>query len=98
MNVSRLVSGELVGADDDLIVQLERPELASLDRLVVRLRFEIRQGRKNLSRQFLMPLLSKVRRRDDEDPAFAFRPSLGEHQARLDGLPEADLVGKQDAA
>src|SRR5262249_14648968 len=31
VDISRFVSGELVGANDDLPVRLERPELASLD-------------------------------------------------------------------
>ena len=42
-----------------------------------------------------MPLLAKIRRRDDEDAPFALCPFLGNDEACLDGLAEADLVGEQ---
>ena len=44
-----------------------------------------------------MPLLAKIRRRDDEDAPFALGPFLGNDEARLDGFAEADLVGEQSA-
>jgi hypothetical protein len=39
-----------------------------------------------------VPLLAEVRRRDDEDPPAALRPTLGDDEAGLDRLPEADFV------
>jgi hypothetical protein len=79
------------------IGRLEGPELALLDGGVVGLGFEDAAGQEELLGQLLIPLLAQVRRRDDQDAPLALRPLLGEHQTRLDGLAETDLVGQQRA-
>jgi hypothetical protein len=96
MNVRGFVPGELIGADDDLPVGLKRPESAGLDRLVVGLGLENPARQKELVRQLLVPLLAKVRRRNDEDAPFAFRPLLSHHQTGFDRLPKANLIGQQE--
>ena len=47
--------------------------------------------------EFEAPLLAEARRADDEQPSFSFGPILAEHQAGLDGLAQADLIGEQNA-
>ncbi len=44
-----------------------------------------------------MPLLSKIRRRDDEDPPLSLRPSLRKENSGLDRFSETDLVGEERA-
>ena len=44
-----------------------------------------------------MPLLAKIRRHDDENPPLPFRPLLGNHESRFDGLAKADFIGQQRA-
>ena len=50
-----------------------------------------------LLEQLLLPLLAQARRRDDQDAALALGPVLRDDDARFDRLPEADLVGEDDA-
>lgn len=47
-----------------------------------------------LVRQLLRPLFAQVRRNDDQQPAFALGPLLGQEESCLDGLAQTNLVGK----
>lgn len=89
--------GELVGADYRARGHQERVLPLLLADGVVTLGFEDQPLQAELVLQFLMPLLAQVGRDDDENPAPSLRPALRDHQARLDGLAEADFVGKDDA-
>lgn len=42
-----------------------------------------------------MPLLTEVRRDDDQNLALPFGPFLGKNETRLDGLAETDFIGEQ---
>ena len=94
VDVARLALREMVGADNDL-GRLERAELALSDRNVVRLRLQDAARQKKLFGQLLIPLLAQVGRRDDENPPPALRSFLREHEARFDGLAQADLIRQQ---
>lgn len=94
--VGRFAPRELVGADD-YSVDLEGAEPALLDGFVIGLRFEDAAGQEEFLREFLMPLLAQVGRRDHQHAALAFGPVLREHQARLNGFAEAHLVGEDRA-
>ena len=78
-------------------MRLERAEVALLDGRVVGLRFQDAAGQEEFLGQLLMPLLAEVGRRDDQNAPLALRPFLREHQARLDGLAQADFVRQQRA-
>jgi len=95
-DVIGLVSSEVVGADDEVgLVGLERIAGARLGCLFVGTGFENGGGEEEFFCQFLVPLLAKVRGRDDEDTAFALGPALGEEDTGFDGLAETDLVGEE---
>lgn len=103
LDVVGLGLGELVGADDRAGGEHERVPLRLLAAVsflqrVVALGFEDQPLQTELVLQFLMPLLAQVGGDDDENPAPPFGPALRNDQARLDGLAEAHLVGKDDAA
>ena len=95
IHVGGLGPSELVGADDDGTVDFERPEVPSLDRVVVGSRFEYHAGQKELLLDFLVPLFAKVGWRNHQDAPLSFGPFLREDQARLDGLAETDFVCQQ---
>jgi hypothetical protein len=70
-------------------------KVPGLHRRVVRLGLDELAGQEEFFTQFLMPLLSQVGRRNDEDSTLSFRPTLREHEPGLDRLAESNLVGKQ---
>ena len=45
-----------------------------------------------------LPLAEQGLRRDDQDALGALRAQLRDHEPRLDGLPEADLIGEDAVA
>ena len=96
-DVGSLRPGELVGAKDDAAVRLERPELPLPDCVVVGLGFEDTARKKELLLQFLIPLLPKVRWRDDENAPLPLRPFLGENEPSLNGLSKSDFIRKERA-
>ncbi len=51
-----------------------------------------------LVNHFLGPLLSQIRRNNHKQPTLTLCPSLRQEKTRLDGLPEANLIGEDDAA
>jgi hypothetical protein len=95
--IGSLVAGELVGANDDGIVYLERAEATGVDGGVVGFGLKNGARKEKLFGKLLVPLLAEVGRRDDEDAPFALRPLLGNDEARLDGFTQTDLVGEQRA-
>ena len=97
VNVRRFAPRELVGADDDRSVEVERPEVTALDGLIVRLRFQDGARKEELLAQFLVPLLPQVGRRDNQNPALSLRPALRDDKAGLDRLSKPDLIGQQRA-
>ena len=86
---------EVQGHDEHgLLVQRRAP--APL-RLAVGLGVEHPRGQVELLLQLQRPLLADGCRADHQQPALALRPELAEHDARLDRLPETDLVGQDHA-
>ena len=89
-----LGAGELVRADDDLIV-LEEGRRRRLPReFAVALRFDDDGGDEELLGEFLAPLLAERRGRDDEDAPLLLGPELARDDAGLDGLAKAHFVGE----
>jgi hypothetical protein len=95
MNIAGFARGELVGANDDLGFVSKGLKLPLPDGRVVGLGFQDAAVQEELLGHFLEPLLAQVCGRDDQNPPLALRPLLGEHQARLDGLAQANLIGEQ---
>jgi hypothetical protein len=77
--------------------EVERVGGTVLDGLAVGLGFKQAGGDTELVRQFLMPLLAQVGRRDDQNAALALGPFLGDQQAGFDGFAETDFIGKDGA-
>ena len=48
--------------------------------------------------QLLMPLLSQVRRNDDQDAPTALRPTLRDDKACLNRFTQTNLVSEEDAS
>lgn len=96
VNVAGLRTRELVGADDHRIA-LERPESPLTYGFVIRLGFQDAAREEKLLRKLLVPLLAQIGRRNNEHAAPALRPLLRDHEAHLDGLAQAHLVGKDRA-
>ena len=64
-HVRRFAPREMVGANDDSVLYLERPEIPLFDRLVVRLGLQYPAGEEEFFRQFLIPLLAQIGRHDN---------------------------------
>ena len=97
VHVRGLVLRELIRADHDLAVLLERSQPALPDSFVVGLGFQTGAGQEELLAELLMPLLPPVGWCDDQNPPAAFGPLLRDDQAGFDGLAEPYLVGQQHA-
>ena len=98
MDVPRFVAGELIGADDNGVrFGLERAVVTLLDCGVVRSRFQNLAGQEEFLAHFLMPLLPQVRRRDNENPPFPFRPFLRNDQTRFDSFSQTHFIRKDRA-
>jgi len=97
MNIVRLPACKLVGANNDVILDLKRAEVPLPDRCFVGLRFEKLARQKKLFGQLLIPLLAKIGGHDNQDAASPLRPLLGDHQPGFDGLAESDFIGEQRA-
>ena len=96
-DIRRLVAGKLVGTDNDRVTGFEGLEIPGLDRGVIGLGFQNLAGQEKLFGQFLMPLLAQIGRRDDQNTAFPFCPSLRQHQPGLDGFAQTHFIRKQCA-
>ena len=96
LNVAGLALGELIGTDDDFR-HFKRTELALPDRSVIGLGFENPAGQEEFFGQLLKPLLAQVRGSNDQNAPLPLRPLLRQHEARLDGLAQAHLIGEQGA-
>jgi hypothetical protein len=88
---------ELIGADHDRVIDREGLALSVAGGLIIGFPLDDDSGNQEFLGEFLEPLLSQIRRRDDEHAALAFRPSLRNHEAGLDRLAESDLIGEERA-
>ena len=61
---------------------------------VVGLGFKDDRGQVELFFQLLLPLFAERGREDQEDSPSPFGPSLGQDDSGLNGLPQANLIGK----
>ena len=84
-DIRRFTTRELVRAEDD-ILDVEGMTITLLDRGVIGLGVENTAGQEELFLQFLIPLLTEVSGSDNQETAFALRPSLGEDESCLDRL------------
>jgi len=88
--------GESVGANENFL-RVERAWIT------VFFQFPISGSVENPTRemefflQFQGPLLADRSRADDKDASLLFRPQLAENQSGLDGFPQTDFVGENDA-
>ena len=87
----------MVGADHEPVGRVERVGDALPQDFEPRLCVEHPRREVELRLQLLLPLLAERRGHDDQDPALAFGPSLGDHEPGLDRLSEADFVGQDRA-
>ena len=85
----------MVRHDDDGICA--KRCLAASPGFAIDLRVEHLHGQIEFLLQLQRPLLADGRGADHQQTALAFRPELAEHDSRLDPLPEANLVGQDDA-
>jgi hypothetical protein len=89
--------GEMVRADDDPPLGLERVGPALAAETVVKGGLEDEGGEGELVLEFLLPLLAEGGREDQQDAAAALGPTLRDDDGGLDGFAEPDLVGEDDA-
>ncbi len=91
-----LAAGKLIRADDDL-GRIEWAKLPLSDSRVVGLGFENATGQEEFLGQFLEPLLTQVRWRDDQNASLALSPLLRKHQPGFNGFTQAHFVCQQRA-
>src|SRR5439155_25298468 len=77
------------------ILNFERTKVSLPDRGVVRLGYKKLAKQKEFLRQLLITLLAKIGRHDDKNTAFSLGPLLGNDQASLDSLAQADFIRDQ---
>ena len=87
------VSSKGIGAKHNFVA-IKRVGNALFDFFVERSRFEDLGRKIELVHQFLIPLLAKTRRQDDQDLPFAFSPFLRQDNSRFDGFAKSNFVGK----
>jgi len=95
-NICSFTACELVRADND-VLGMEGMAIALLDRGIIRLGFEDTARQEEFFLQFLVPLLTEVGRGDDQETAFALRPSLGEDKPCLNSLAQAHFIRENSA-
>src|SRR6185312_2219787 len=83
--------------DDDAVAVVEWPGNSLLAQIVVALALYDHGGERELVVQLLAPLFAERRGHDQQDAALALGPALRDDETRLDGLAEADFIGKQHA-
>src|ERR1043165_2576775 len=93
----RLRRSEVVRAEDDAILDLERILRAVLLREVERPCFEDRCWDGELLLHLLLPLFSERRGNDEKNSAPALGPALRDDDPRLDRFPEPDFVREEHA-
>ena len=88
----------MVRADDQPIRYDKRGGVPGLHDIAVDLRVEDCRGQVKLGFEFLLPLLAQDRGHDEKDATPPLCPPLVDDDARLDGLPQANLVRQHDPA
>jgi hypothetical protein len=92
-NVRLPGAGELVRANHNAVA-LKGIQVPGADRLIECAGLKNGGGQEELVGEFLAPLLAEVRGTYYQEAVFALGPLLGEQDASLDRLSQADLIGE----
>jgi hypothetical protein len=94
-NIVGPACGIVHGADHDPGAR-KRVRVSVLQSVPERLRVENKAGKAELLGKLYLPLLAKGGRADHEKTTALLSPVLAKDKASFDGLPQSDLIGKED--